>query len=104
LKPRKRYFSSILPLRNSPALAADTSTVDIDVHCTDKVTVHTFLWSPLLTVRIRLWQMALRATGQWPLTEADEDEYNAHLEAGETSGEAKQDDLVYYLAVQPRHP
>lgn len=48
--------------------------------------------------------MALRVAGQWALSQADEDEYNASLEVGETSGEAKRDELVYYLAVQPRRP
>jgi hypothetical protein len=51
-----------------------------------------------------MWQMALRAAGQWPLTQIDENEYNVSLEVGETSGEAKRDEFVYYLAVQPRHP
>ena len=52
---------------------------------------------------VRVWQLALRAVRQWLLSQADEDEYNASLEVGETNGEAKRDELVYYLAVQPRN-
>jgi hypothetical protein len=48
--------------------------------------------------------MTLREIGQWPLIDKDENEYNASLEDGETLGDGKQQDLVYYLAVQPRHP
>jgi hypothetical protein len=54
-------------------------------------------------LRLAFLQMTLREAGQWPLTERDEQEYNTSLEVGETSGEAKREDLVYYLAVQPWH-
>jgi hypothetical protein len=48
--------------------------------------------------------MNMRGTGEWGMIDMDEVHYNAQLEVGETPGEGKQDDLVYYLAVQPRHP
>jgi hypothetical protein len=51
-----------------------------------------------------MWQMALQVAGQWPLTQVDKNKYNASLKVGETSGEAKRDELIYYLAVQPWHP
>jgi hypothetical protein len=38
------------------------------------------------------------------ITDRDKNEYNANLEDGEASGDGKQQDLVYYLVVQPRHP
>jgi hypothetical protein len=47
-------------------------------------------------------QMRMRASGEWALDEDDEVEYNNRLETGETSGEGKCQDLVYFLAVQPR--
>jgi hypothetical protein len=37
------------------------------------------------------------------MSELDEHAYNAQLEVGETAGDGKQEDLVYYLVVQPRH-
>jgi hypothetical protein len=48
--------------------------------------------------------MTLWETGQWPLIDLDENEYNVRLELGETAGDGKQEYLVYYLAVQPQHP
>jgi hypothetical protein len=44
-------------------------------------------------------QVNLRAGGQWPMTDVDENAYNAHLEIGETAGDGKREELVYYLAV-----
>jgi hypothetical protein len=47
--------------------------------------------------------MNMRAAGEWALDEEDEMEYNHRLEVGETSGEHKRQDLVYFLAVQPQN-
>jgi hypothetical protein len=47
--------------------------------------------------------MHLRAVGQWAMTDLDENAYNVQLEVGETAGDGKREDLVYYLTVQPRH-
>ena len=47
--------------------------------------------------------MNRRGAGEWGMTEDDEMHYNANLEVGESPGDGKRDDLVYYLAVQPRH-
>jgi hypothetical protein len=47
--------------------------------------------------------MNMRATREWALDEEDEMEYNHRLEVGETSGELKRHDLVYFLEVQPRN-
>jgi hypothetical protein len=47
--------------------------------------------------------MHLRATQQWAMSERDKNVYDTQLEVGETSGDIKRDDLVYYLAIQPRY-
>jgi hypothetical protein len=46
-------------------------------------------------------QMKMHAEGEWAMDDADEREYNHRLETGETSGEEKRQDLVYFLAIQP---
>jgi hypothetical protein len=41
--------------------------------------------------------------GQWTIISMDETVYNAQLKVGESVGDNKQKDLVYYFAIQPRH-
>jgi hypothetical protein len=48
--------------------------------------------------------MHLRQVQQWGMSDIDEDVYDGQLQLGETAGDTKREDLVYYLAVQPRHP
>jgi hypothetical protein len=49
-------------------------------------------------------QMSLRARGEWALSEMDEATYNTDIQLGESPGDGKRQDLVYYLAVQPCQP
>jgi hypothetical protein len=44
--------------------------------------------------------MNMRATGERAMDEEDEMEYTHRLEVGETSGEQKRQDLVYFLVVR----
>jgi hypothetical protein len=46
----------------------------------------------------------MREARDWAMTDFNEVEYNAQLELSESPRDSKRDDLVYYLAVQPRHP
>jgi hypothetical protein len=58
-----------------------------------------FIFLKLMQLYLSYEQMRMRAVGEWALDDDDEVEYNHRLESGETSGEGKQQDLVYYLAV-----
>jgi hypothetical protein len=48
--------------------------------------------------------MNMRATGERAMDEEDEMEYTHRLEVGETSGEQKRQDLVYFLVVRLEIP
>jgi hypothetical protein len=49
------------------------------------------------------WIYVMLPVGQWTIISMDETVYNAQLKVGESVGDNKQKDLVYYFAIQPRH-